>query len=294
MDVMGILITQTLSGLSAGTIYGMMAVGLSIIFGLLGVVNFAHYAFYAAGAYLALLIMQVFGLSFWSALIAATVITGGIGACIERTLIRRLYGWDPSTTLIFTFGLACVMIEIIKLTQGVGFKSMPVPAVLSGSIKYFNFQFSHYRLFFILFGAVIFFLVYLLLTKTSLGLQIQSATQDRNMARVLGIKTSRVFTFTFALGVSLAGLGAIISCPITGIYPDMGAELLVIAFAVVIIGGMGSFFGTIVASYSCGMLSSFATLISPQMSTIAIFVFMAIVILVRPGGLFGKAISSER
>jgi len=290
----GLIASQFLAGLSTGTLFGMMAIGLSLIFGLLGVVNFAHYAFFALGAYLTLIVMQTLGVPFWPALAAATAITAGIGAGIERSLVRRLYGYDPATTLIFTFGIGLIIIEIIRITQGVDYKPFSVPPELTGAVTFFGYQFAHYRIFYIAIGAVLFYLVYMLLTRTSLGLQIRAGTQDRDMTRALGIDINRVFTITFALGVGLAALGAGLSSPIMGVFPEMGIEILIIAFAVIVIGGMGSFLGTMVAAYLCGLISSFVTLVSPQMSTIAIFIFMAVMILVRPGGLFGEATERER
>lgn len=289
----GLILRQILSGLSIGSTFGLMAVGLSLIFGLLGIVNFAQFAFWAIGAYVAIDVLRGMGTTFWVAIIVGMAVTAAIGIFIERVFLRRLYGQDPSTTLIFTFGVALILIELIRIIHGISYHPFALPQGLGGSVSLFGHDFPSYRIFYIGISGLIFYLIWALLNKTSLGLQIRAGIQDRDMARALGINIGAIFTFTLAVGVGLAGLGGGLSAPLGGVSPDMGTDVMLISFAVIVIGGMGSLTGTIVASYITGLLSSFMTLISPALSEIVIFIFMAIIILGKPGGLFGEVTKQE-
>ncbi len=282
-----------LSGLSTGIIYAVLAGGLALIFGLLGVINFAHYAFIAVGAYIGLEALQTLGANFWVALIIVAVVVGLIGMLLERTVISRLYGQDPALTLIFTYGLAIALVGLIRLVKGTGYYYMAVPTELTGVVRVAGADFPNYRLFLILIGTALFFGVWLFLQKTTIGLTIRAAIYDRGMTRALGVSVSKAFMIAFGIGLALASVGGMLIAPMVGVFPEMGAELMIITFAVVIIGGMGSFMGALVAGLIGGMLASFVTLISPPLAMVSIFVFMAVILLLKPGGLFGEVTASE-
>jgi len=287
MDL-SLILDLFLGGICTGMIYALLASGLALIFGLLGVINFAHYAFIAVGAYVGLEVMQSLGANFWVALVVAFVVVGLLGALVERTVISRLYGENPVVSLIFTFGLAVAVVEILRVLKGTAFYHISVPTVLTGAITTAGITFPHYRLFLILVSAALFFGVWLFLQKTTVGLIIRSAICDRGMTRALGIGVSLAFMVTFGIGLALAGIGGLLIAPMMGIFPEMGAELLIICFAVTIIGGMGSFMGALVAGLICGLISSFVTIFSPQLAMVSIFIFMALFISFKPEGLFGE------
>lgn len=277
-----------LSGISTGMIYALLASGLALIFGLLGVINFAHYAFIAVGAYVGLEVIQSLGADFWVALVVAFVVVGLLGAVIERAVISRLYGESPVVSLIFTFGLAVAVVEILRVLKGTAFHHIAVPTALTGTITVPGATLPHYRLFLILISAALFLGVWLFLQKTTVGLIIRAAICDRGMTRALGIGVSRAFVITFGIGLALAGIAGLLIAPMTGIFPEMGAELLIIAFAVTIIGGMGSFMGALVAGLILGLISSFVTIFSPQLAMVSIFIFMVLFISFKPEGMFGE------
>ena len=287
MDL-SLILSLFLSGVSTGMIYALLASGLALIFGLLGVINFAHYAFIAVGAYVGLEVMQSLGANFWVALVVAFVVVGLLGVLVERTVISRLYGESPVVSLIFTFGLAVAVVEILRVIKGTAFHHISVPTVLTGAITTAGITFPHYRLFLILISAALFFGVWLFLQKTTVGLIIRAAICDRGMTRALGIGVSLAFMVTFGMGLALAGIGGLLIAPMTGIFPEMGAELLIICFAVTIIGGMGSFMGALVAGLILGLISSFVTIFAPQLAMVSIFIFMALFISFKPEGLFGE------
>lgn len=283
-----LILNLFLAGIFTGMIYAVLASGLALIFGLLGVINFAHYAFIAVGAYVGLEVIESFGANFWVALIVVVVIVGLLGAALERVVISRLYRESPVVSLIFTFGLAVAVVEILRVLKGTSFHYIGVPTELTGAITMAGAILPHYRLFLILIGAALFFGVWLFLQKTTVGLIIRAAMCDRGMTRALGIGVGQAFVVTFAIGLALAGIGGLLVAPLTGVFPEMGAELLIIGFAVTIIGGMGSFMGALVAGLIAGMISSFVTVFSPQLALVSIFIFMALFISFKPEGLFGE------
>jgi branched-chain amino acid transport system permease protein len=271
-----------------------MALGLTLIFGLLGIVNFSHYTFFTIGAYICLRAINAIGINFWVALPICFVCLALLGIILERSLISRFYGSDPITTLVFTFGMALAFTEIIRWTQGLDYKLIPVPSGLAGFAKILGHNYPKYQLFFIGITALVGLGVWLLLNKTQTGLIIRAGITDRDMVRVLGINVYRTFTIVFGLGAGLAGIAGVLSGPTMGVFPEMGADLMIIAFAVIVIGGMGSFGGTIIASVICGLISAVMVMISSPMASLIIFVFMAIVILMKPGGFFGIVTRAER
>jgi len=283
-----VIVSLFLSGLATGMVYALLAGGLTLIFGLLGVINFAHYAFIAVGAYIALEVLDAAGLNFWAALAISLIGVGLIGFLLERTLISRLYGQNPAISLIFTFGLAMAVVELLRMVKGTAFYHIAVPSALVGGVPMGDAAFPTYRIFLLVIGAVLFFGVWAFLQKTPTGLIIRAALCDRGMTRACGVGVTTAFAMTFSIGLALAGIGGALMAPMMGVFPEMGAEILIVCFAVIVIGGMGSFMGSLVAGLICGLLSSFITLVSPQMAMASIFIFMALILAVRPIGLFGE------
>lgn len=281
------LIFQIFTGLVLGMIFVLLAIGLSLIFGLLTVVNFAHGAFYMWGAYVALLCMGYFG-SFWVGLIIVPLVTGAIGMAIEYFLVRRLYGLNPDYPLLLTFGISLTMIEAIRIMFGTTGHPFNVPAFLRHSVNFFNvFSFPLYRIFVILVTIVIIFSLWLFLEKTNVGLIIRGGTRDSEMVRVLGIDISKIWLMVFGIGTGLAGLAGILAAPMRGVYPEMGISMLVECFVVTVIGGMGSLKGAVVSGLILGQVVSLTSLFMPEMSNVIIFIAMAVVLLIKPSGLFG-------
>jgi branched-chain amino acid transport system permease protein len=279
---------QVFTGLSLGMLYVLLALGLSIIFGLLTVVNFAHGAFYMWGAYAGVTTMAVTG-NFWLALLVTPLVMGMYGLFIERTLIRPLYGRDINYPLLLTFGLQFIMIEIVRIFWGTSDQPVSAPGSLSMPIQMLGFYFPAYRFFVIGVTLAICITLWVFLERTSLGLIIRAGTRDPLMVRALGIDMNRIWWLVFGIGAALAGIAGILAAPIRSVFPEMGVAMLVECFVVVVVGGMGSLSGAILSGIIMGEASSLTTLFYPQMADIVIFLVMAIVLLVRPSGLFGKS-----
>ncbi|MBI5582368.1 MAG: branched-chain amino acid ABC transporter permease [Deltaproteobacteria bacterium] len=283
------IVMQLFTGLSLGMLYVLLALGLTIVFGLLTVVNFAHGAMYMWGAYAGVSILTITG-NFWLALIAAPLVMGLYGLLVERTLIRPLYGRDINYPLLLTFGLQFIMIEIVRIFWGTSDMPVAAPESLSLPLNFFDiFFFPSYRLFVIGLTLVICLILWFFLEKTNLGLIIRAGTRDPLMVRALGIDMSRIWWLVFGIGSALAGIAGILAAPIRSVFPEMGLAMLVECFVVVVVGGMGSLKGAILAGIIMGEASSLTTLFYPQMADIVIFLVMAVVLLIRPSGLFGKA-----
>ena len=281
------LIFQIFTGLVLGMIFVLLAIGLSLIFGLLTVVNFAHGAFYMWGAYVALLCMGYFG-NFWVGLIVVPLVTGAVGVIIEYLLVRRLYGLNPDYPLLLTFGISLTMIEAIRITFGTTGHPFNAPAILQQSVNFFNlFSFPLYRIFVIAVTAAIIAVLWLFLEKSNVGLIIRGGTRDSEMVRVLGIDISKIWLMVFGIGTGLAGLAGILAAPMRGVYPEMGIAMLVECFVVTVIGGMGSLKGAVISGLLLGQVVSLTSLFMPEMSNIVIFIAMAVVLLIKPSGLFG-------
>jgi branched-chain amino acid transport system permease protein len=280
---------QLFTGLSLGMLYVLLALGLSIVFGLLTVVNFAHGAMFMWGAYAGVSTLAITG-NFWLALIAAPLIMGLYGLAVEKVLIRPLYGRDINYPLLLTFGLQFIMVEIIRIFWGTSDYPFAAPESLSLPLNFFDvFFFPSYRLFVIALTVVICIVLWFFLERTNLGLIIRAGTRDPLMVRALGIDMSRIWWFVFGIGSALAGLAGILAAPIRSVFPEMGVAMLVECFVVVVVGGMGSLKGAILAGIIMGEASALSTLFYPQMADIVIFLVMAVVLLIRPSGLFGKA-----
>jgi len=287
VDFLILLVGQLMNGFVFGMILALIAMGLSIIFGLMDIINFAHGAYYSLGAYVALTAMGFID-NFWLALFVVPATVMLVGFFVEFVLLRPLYGKDPVFSLLLNFGVMLAIIQVIRLVWGVDYKPFSPPEGLSGSVYLGFMHFSIYRLFVVSVCIGLAILVWLLLKKTSLGMTVRAAVDKRDMVRALGINVSAVFTLVFGIGVALAGLGGALAAPLFSVFPEMGLQILIESFVVVVIGGMGSFKGSIVAGIIVGEIMALTTLWYPEMSQVAVYVFMAVFLLTRPQGLFGS------
>ena len=282
-----LILMQLFSGVALGAILVITALGLSIIFGMLGVVNFAHGALFMVGAYAGLWVASLTG-SFWWGLLLAPILIGAFGMLIEYFLIRPLYGRSIDDPLLLTFGLSYVLVEGVRIVFGSDGIPFPTPDLLTGVVDLGVGFFPIYRIFVV---GIVFFVVVLLwlgLEKTKFGLIVRAGARDPTMMKVLGVDISKVWLLVFGLGVGLASLGGVLSGPMRSVNPEMGALVLAEAFVVTVIGGLGSLVGAIIAGLVVGVVISMTALFAPEMATIVMFALMAIVLLIRPQGLFGK------
>lgn len=283
-----LLLNQMFFGLALGAVYILMACGLTIIFGLLDVVNFAHGTFYMLGAFAAFIVISLFG-NFWIGLASSVILVGLVGWVTETFLIKPLYGKDPLYPLMMTFGFSVAVTDLMRGIFGTVGRIVPLPPNFSGSIRWEGLFIPKYRVFIIfLTGGVLLFLWYFL-KKTNLGMIIRAATRDSLMVRTLGINVPRIWTFGFSLGVGLAGLAGAVNSTIQSALPDMGVEMTVECFVVVVIGGLGSLGGAILGGLIIGQVISFVSLLASDWSNVAIFITMLLILLVRTRGLSGEA-----
>jgi branched-chain amino acid transport system permease protein len=283
-----LLALQLFTGLALGAIYVLLAVGLSLIFGMLTVVNFAHGAFFMLGAYVGLFAAEKTG-SFWAALVIAPLAVAGIGMLCERWLIRPLYGRGIDYPLLLTFGLAYMMVEGVRIVFGKSGIPFDTPEVLQGATNLGFADFPTYRLFVIGVVAALLVALWLLIERTSFGLIVRAGARDAVIVRVLGVDVSRVWLIVFGVGTGIAALAGVLSAPLQGVSPEMGTSVLTVAFVVTVVGGMGSLMGAVVAGLLVGVVESLAVLFFPEAAKVSMFVIMAAVLLVRPQGLFGRA-----
>ena len=276
---------EILNGVVLGVIYALAAAGLTLIFGMLDIPNFAHGAFYALGAYVAYTAMTRAG--FPLALVAAPLAVGVVGIVIDALFIRRLAKAGHTYQILFTLGLVLIVQEAIVLIWGPAPTSVDVPAALSGGISLGAISFPYYRLFLVAIAAVLIAAVWLALERTKLGAIIRAGIEDPEMVEAIGFDVQRLFTVTFGVGVALAGIAGALILPLRGGQPAMGNELNALSFVVVVIGGLGSYAGAVVAGILVGLVQSLMTLVFPAADEVAIFVAMALVLLLRPQGLFG-------
>ncbi len=283
-----VLAPQSINGLSIGVAVVLMALGLTIIFGLLDVINMAHGECYALGAYAVVVILGM-GVSFWWALLLTPLLMAAMGYAMERGLIQQVFhSKDRHTlTLLLTFGMATVMEDAIKIVFGANPRSVEAP--VSGATELFGLFFPNYRLFVMLLGGAIIVAVWLLVFRTSIGAIVRAAAHDKDMSASLGIPVSRVYSLTYAFGVALAGISGVLLAPIYSVFPTMGRDFVLMAFSVVIIGGMGSIKGAVLAGLVLTQIQSLSSLlISPVWNDTLLFGIMVVVLMWRPQGLFGK------
>lgn len=282
-----LLALQLFAGLALGAIYVLLATGLSLIFGMLTVVNFAHGAFFMLGAY-AGVFLAASGFNFWASLIGVPLLVGALGLAVERVLIRPLYGRGIDYPLLLTFGLAYMLVEGVRITFGTLGLPFDTPEALQGATDIGIGFFPTYRLFVIGATAVVLVGLWLFLERTRYGLIIRAGARDPQIVRVLGVDVSRVWLMVFGLGTGIAGLAGLLAAPLQGVSPEMGGPVLAEAFVVTVVGGMGSLAGAVVAGLLVGVTVSVASLFVPEMAKVSIFALMAVVLLIRPQGLFGR------
>ncbi len=286
-----LLLSQILNGLLDGVYYLLIALGLSLIFSLGGIVNLAHGAFYAIGAYLTVVLADRLGLGFGGALIVSPVAVALFGILIERFLFRRFYRSDPILSLLLTFGLAMVAEQSLRMIFGAAPLSYGIPQELRGQIFIGNFVYSYYRTILLGIAIVCVGLLWLLLNRTAFGRVVRAGVQSPDMVGALGISLEPYMAAVAALGIGLAGLAGVLLAPIYSIHPAMGQEIITPAFVVVVIGGLGSFWGVVVAALLVGLIKGLTVAAGyAQFSTAVIYAMMLIVLLVRPRGLFGERI----
>ncbi len=274
------------NGFVVGTYYIILALGLSIIFGMIGVVNLAHGAFYAIGAYLALVLKNTLG--FGGALVISPILVACLAMVIEALCLRRLYTGDPLLGLLFTFGLAMVVEQLIRIIWGATGHPFDIPQALQGAIILGNIIYSKYRLFTLLLTAVTITAIWWFLEKTPYGTIIRAGTRDPEMVRILGISLKPVFTLVFGIGTALAAMAGVLSAPLAEVHPAMGTSIGTAAFVVVVIGGLGSFWGSVLAGLLVGQIVSVSILFFPPAAEASMFILMALILLIRPRGLFGE------
>ncbi|MFJ1340172.1 branched-chain amino acid ABC transporter permease [Pseudomonas caricapapayae] len=286
--MLSLYLFQLLNGLGLGMIYFLIAVGLTIIFGLLNFVNFAHGAFFLLGAYLCYTVVALTG-NFWIALLLAPLAVAALAWAVERLLIKRIYHLPHTFQILVTLGIALIIQEASVLIWGPVGKNIAVPQELRGVLIIGDFIYPYYRLFLIGFSALIGLGLWLLLERTRFGALVRAGSESTETVSLLGTDIFRLFSLTFALGVGLAGVAGVLFAPLRGAQPFVGPEILGIAFVVVVIGGMGSFGGALVGGLLVGVVQSMMTSLWPQGASLMIYGAMAAVILVRPYGLFGRA-----
>ena len=285
---MSAFIQYTLQGLANGGFYALSALGLAVIFGVLGVVNFSHGACYMLGAVIAAVLLDQLGLGFWVALPLVTLLMFGFGVLMERLLVRWLLKLDPLYNFLLTFGITLFLVDFVKRRYGVSSLPYQIPAGLEGRVEIAGVGLSKYLIFAALFSVLVCVAVWMLLTKTRIGMIVRASTEDAERSRALGINVGRWVTPVFGFGIALAGLAGVLAAPFRAINADMGSTFIIILFAVVVIGGLGSILGAVVAGFLVGLVEAYGQGYAGQFSQVLIFVLMAAVILVRPSGLFGR------
>ena len=292
MEIFGIplqaFLGQLLLGLVNGSFYAMLSLGLAVIFGLLGIVNFAHGALYMIGAYVAFLLADKLEIGFWWALIVAPMVVGALGVVIERTLLKRLYKIDPIYGLLLTFGLALIAEGLFREQFGVSGQQYAVPEALQGATNLGFMVLPNYRGFVVFASLLICLATWFVIERTRLGSYLRAGTENPALVQAFGVNVPLMVTLTYAAGAGLAALAGVLAAPVIQITPLMGSNLIIVVFAVVVIGGMGSILGSILTGLALGLVEGLTKVFYPEASSIVVFVIMAIVLMIRPAGLFGK------
>ena len=279
---------QLLLGLVNGSFYAMLSLGLAVIFGLLGIVNFAHGALYMIGAYVAWISLDKFGVNYWFALILSPLVVGALGVVIERLLLRHLYKLDPLYGLLLTFGLALIFEGVFRDQFGVSGQQYAVPELLRGATDLGFMTLPNYRAWVVVASLTICLGTWYVIEKTSLGATLRAGTENPALVQAFGINVPVVVTLTYAGGAALAAIAGVLAAPVIQVTPLMGSNLIIVVFAVVVIGGMGSILGSILTGVMLGLVEGLTKVLYPEASSIVVFVIMAIVLVIRPAGLFGK------
>ena len=291
MEIFGVptqaLFGQLLIGLINGSFYALLSLGLAVIFGLLNIINFAHGAQYMMGAFVAYLMLNKLGISYWWSLLLVPIVVGIFGAVTERLMLSKLYKLDHLYGLLLTFGIALIIQGLFRNTYGSSGQPYPIPPQLAGG-QNLGFMFlPNYRGWVIFASAVVCLTTWFVIERTKLGAYLRAATENPQLVQAFGINVPRMITVTYGFGVALAALAGVMAAPIYSVNPNMGADLIIVVFAVVVIGGMGSILGSIVTGFGLGLIEGLTKVFYPEASNTVIFVIMAIVLLIKPAGLFG-------
>ncbi|MDC9813092.1 branched-chain amino acid ABC transporter permease [Rhizobium binxianense] len=283
-----VLLGQLLLGLINGSFYALLSLGLAIIFGMLNVINFAHGAFYMLGGFVAWYMLSRLGLGYWGTLIAAPILVGFAGVVVEKLFLKRLYRMDHLYSLLLTFGIALMLEGLFRHVFGAAGKPYPVPATLAGGINLGFMFLPMYRVWVIVISLIICLLAWIAIVKTKLGAYLRAATENPSLVQAFGINVPLMLTLTYAFCVGLAGFAGALAAPLYQVSPGMGSSIIITVFAVVVIGGMGSIGGAIVTALGLGIIEGLTKTFYPAASSIAVFVVMVLVILIRPAGLFSR------
>ena len=292
MDIFGIplqaFLGQLLLGLVNGAFYALLSLGLAVIFGLLGIVNFAHGALYMLGAFAAWIMLDKFGVNYWAALVLAPLVVGGVGMVIERLFLKHLYKLDEIYGLLLTFGLTLIAEGIFRELYGVSGQNYPVPELLSGATNLGFMVLPNYRAWVVLVSLVICLGTWYTIERTRLGAYLRAGTENAALVQAFGINVPMMVMLTYGAGAALAALAGVLAAPIIQVTPLMGSNLIIVVFAVVVIGGMGSILGSVITGLALGLVEGLTRVFYPEASSIVVFVVMVLVLMVRPAGLFGK------
>jgi branched-chain amino acid transport system permease protein len=283
------LFSQLLIGLVNGSFYALLSLGLAVIFGLLNVINFAHGALYMLGAFVAWGLLHYAGIGYWPALILAPLTVGLVGMALERTMLRRLYRLDPLYNLLLTFGLALVIQGLFRIYFGSSGEPYEIPRVLQGTTEVGFMALPIYRAWAMGISLVVCIATWYVTERTKLGSYLRAATENPGLVQAFGVNVPRMVTITYGLGVALAGFAGVLAAPIYRVSPAMGSDLIIVVFAVVVVGGMGSIMGSIVTGFGLGLIEGLTRVFYPAAPSTVVFALMALVLLLRPAGLFGKA-----
>ncbi|MBN8442721.1 MAG: branched-chain amino acid ABC transporter permease [Thauera sp.] len=293
MEIFGVpsalLGSQLLVGLINGSFYAVLSLGLAIIFGLLNIINFAHGAQYMMGAFVAWIALTKFGINYWAALLLSPVVIGALGVVLERTMLRRLYKLDHLYGLLLTFGLALIFEGFFRDQYGISGQPYEVPELLQGGVSLGFMFLPIYRGWVVVAALVVCFGTWFMIEKTKLGAYLRAGTENPQIVQALGINVPLLITFTYGYGVALAAFAGVLAAPIYQVNPLMGSNLIIVVFAVVVIGGMGSIMGSILTGLGLGLIEGLTRVFYPEGSAVVVFFIMVIVLLVRPAGLFGRA-----
>jgi branched-chain amino acid transport system permease protein len=292
MEIFGVplqaMLSQLLLGLVNGSFYAMLSLGLAVIFGLLNVINFSHGALYRMGAFVAWRGMTYFGLSYWTMLLLAPLLVGLFGIIIEKTMLRWLYKLDHLYGLLFTFGITLIVEGVFRSFYGVSGQRFEAPELLSGATDLGFMILPNYRAWVIVASLIVCFSTWFVIEKTKLGSYLRAGTENPKLVEAFGINVPLMVTLTYGFGVALAGFAGVLAAPIIQVSPLMGSNLIIVVFAVVVIGGMGSIMGSILTGLGLGVIEGLTRVFYPAGSATVVFVVMVIVLLLRPAGLFGK------
>lgn len=292
MDIFGIphqaLLSQLLLGLVNGSFYAMLSLGLAVIFGLLNVINFSHGALYMMGAFVAYIGVSSFGLNYWMMLAIAPLLVGLFGIVVERTMLRRLYRFDHLYGLLLTFGITLLLEGVFRSFFGVAGQTLDVPEQLAGATDLGFMILPNYRAWVVAASLAVCLSTWFVIEKTRLGAYLRAGTENPKLVEAFGINVPLMVTLTYGFGVALAGLAGVLAAPVINVTPLMGSNLIIVVFAVVVIGGMGSILGSILTGLALGVIEGLTRVFYPEGSEVVVFVVMVIVLLLRPAGLFGK------